>query len=121
MDARERIIKTICHEEPDKVPSYEGGIDNLSVCNHYYVKYSLQGIGAAMKIAYNLCFRSKKLLNKLASKLNSVKGGLLGTANLYSRAGIELVPTTLALYPTIFSTSFLESCLFFFQNTRIVL
>ncbi len=102
MDAKERIIRTICHEEPDKVPSYEGSIDNLSVCEHYDLKYSLQGLGAAMKMAYNLCFRSKKLLNKLASKINSVKGGLEGLATLYSRAGIELVPTPLALYPQIY-------------------
>jgi len=102
MDAKERIIMTINHEEPDKVPSYEGSIDNLSVCNHYDVRYSFQGIGSAMKIGYNLCFRSRKLFNKVLSKINAVKAGLKGLATLYSRADIELVPAPLALYPTIF-------------------
>ena len=43
MDAKERVIKTICHEEPDRVPSYESSIDNLRICKHYRVKYGLLG------------------------------------------------------------------------------
>ena len=37
MDAKERVIKTICHEESDRVPSYESSIDNLSICKIFKV------------------------------------------------------------------------------------
>ncbi len=38
MDARERVFKALNHEEPDRVPSTEGTIDNLSICKHFSVK-----------------------------------------------------------------------------------
>ncbi len=41
--ARERIIKTIEHEEPDFVPSFESSIDNSTVCKHFKVRYGLFG------------------------------------------------------------------------------
>jgi len=35
MNARERILKALDHEEPNKVPSFEISIDNLSGSNYF--------------------------------------------------------------------------------------
>ena len=34
-----RILKTICHAEPEKIPSFEIAIDNLKVYEHLNLKY----------------------------------------------------------------------------------
>ena len=39
MNARERILKAINHEEPDRVPSFELSIDNFSICKHFGEEY----------------------------------------------------------------------------------
>jgi hypothetical protein len=43
MDARERVIKAISHEESDKDPSYESSIDNLKILNYYDEQYGMDG------------------------------------------------------------------------------
>jgi uroporphyrinogen decarboxylase len=64
MDARERVIKTINHEEPDKIPSYEGSIDNLSIIHYYGEKYGIDGLADLQNLIYKLTLGSEKLLNK---------------------------------------------------------
>ena len=102
MTARERIIKTIDHEEPDFVPSFEASIDNLAVCKHFKVKYGLLGAGQAYKIVYDMKFENSEQFNKLMGEFNSFKMGLPNVVKLYKRIGIDLVPSPIALFPKLF-------------------
>ena len=54
MDARERILKALDHEEPDKVPSFELSIDNLRICKHFGEEYVFQGIVKSFSDTYDL-------------------------------------------------------------------
>jgi uroporphyrinogen decarboxylase len=103
MDAKERILKTINHEEPDKVPSFEASIDNLSICHHYDMKYAFQGAGEALKRAYYLFFGNQWLLTKvikfLSKRKSAIKLTIKPMVELYKRIGIELCAVPLGLYP----------------------
>jgi len=54
MDARERILKTLDHEEPDKVPSFELSIDNLRICKHFGEDYVFQGLVKSFSDTFDL-------------------------------------------------------------------
>jgi hypothetical protein len=72
MNAKERVLKTANQEEPDKVPSFEGSIDNLKVCHHFGVKYGYQGSGDLLIKTYDLLKGDTKLLKKFVDKSNKV-------------------------------------------------
>ncbi len=107
MLAQERIIKTIEHEEPDYVPSYEDTIDNLSVCNYYNQKYFLRGIDRLHKIFYYLSLGSKKLMTKIMSKLAegsiATKKMVNTVSDLYRKIGIDLNHAVLCILPVEFN------------------
>ncbi|MFX1274488.1 MAG: uroporphyrinogen decarboxylase family protein [Promethearchaeota archaeon] len=102
MDAQERILRTINHEEPDKVPWFELSIDNLKIVKHFGGKYELQGLGSALKLAYNLSFRSNKIMSKMMPKMTYSKTVLKRSVsvvnNLYTNIGIDLAIVPLAGY-----------------------
>lgn len=113
MDARERVLTTLNHEEPDRIPSFEASIDNLAICNHYGVKYSFQGAGKALKNAYKLFFGSEKLLTKvlkfLAKRKFSVKFSIKPMCDLYRKIGLDLLCIPIALYPEkYFKTGYID-------------
>jgi uroporphyrinogen decarboxylase len=103
MDARERVIKTINHEEPDKIPSYEGSIDNLSIIHYYGEKYGIDGLADLQNLIYKLTLGSEKLLNKfMHSTSKGKKAGKLAVepgVRLYKKIGLDLAPITLAILP----------------------
>ncbi len=107
MDAKERVLKAINHEEPDKVPSFEASIDNLSVCKHYGGKYVFQGAAAGLKLAYYLFLgnskRLTKFLTKWMGKKSTIKMGLKNTAHLCAQIGLDLSIAPLALFPAMYS------------------
>ena len=107
MNAKERIISCLNHEEPDFVPSFEASIDNLKIYEYYDEKYPYQGIGKTLKCVYYLCLGNKKLLNKLYNMLsvkeNSIKFDIEPVVNLYRKLGIDLLYVTLGLYPLFLS------------------
>lgn len=113
MDAQQRIIKTLNHEEPDRVPSYEDTIDNLTVCEFYGQKYFLQGIERLHKIFYYLSFGKEKLMTKLMSKLAEgtigAKKMVNNVSDLYRKIGIDLNHTVLCILPVEFNKSGLVS------------
>lgn len=106
MDAQERVIKTINHEEPDRVPSFESSIDNLKICKHYGAKYVYQGTGKALKMAYYLFLgnekRLTKFLTKLMTKEKTIKSALKKNVDLYTKIGIDLAITPIALFPVMY-------------------
>jgi len=103
MDAKERVIKTICHEEPDRVPSYESSIDNIRICKHYRIKYGLLGAGKAYKTLYDMKFEDGDQFNKLMGEVNALKMGLMNGVKLYKRIGIDILPAPIALFPKLFN------------------
>jgi uroporphyrinogen decarboxylase len=54
MNARERILKTLDHEEPDKIPSFELSIDNLNIGKHFGEEYVFQGMVKSFNDTYDL-------------------------------------------------------------------
>lgn len=49
LNAHERVLKTLNHEEPDRVPIFEGVIDNLEVAHHFGGKPSMLGLKKSMR------------------------------------------------------------------------
>ncbi len=103
MKARERVIKAINHEEPDKVPSYEGSIDNLKILKHYDEQYGIDGLATIQKIILqqsngNLDQFNKQMHNLSRSK-STAKPVVESTIRLYKKIGIDLVPITLCIHP----------------------
>ncbi len=103
LSARERIIKTICHEEPDRVPSYESSIDNLSICKHFRVRYGLLGAGQTYKTVYEMKFENNEQFNNLMGEINPFKMGLTTQVKLFKRIGIDLIPSPIAFFPKLFT------------------
>ena len=103
MKAVERVLKTINLEEPDRVPTFEAAIDNYYLHKHVGLKPSLEGGVKLQKNLYNLFLGSKKLLNKVMTKLVSgntyAKIFVTDVTRLYKRLGIDLCPIHAQLYP----------------------
>ncbi len=107
MDAKERMLKAINHEEADRVPSLELSIDNLRVYQHYGSKYSMQSLGPVLKMMHYLFLGNSKLVTKVLTKLMSKKSilstAIKNTDKLYGQIGIDLTIIPLALFPVLFS------------------
>ncbi len=103
MNARERVVKAINHEEPDIIPSYEGSIDNLSIINYYDERYGMDGLANLQKLLYFLTFGNNNLLNKLMQSLSrgkkAAKTAVEPGVRLYKKIGLDLVPITLCIHP----------------------
>jgi hypothetical protein len=106
LQARERILKTIEHEEPDHVPSFETSVDNLQVCKYYGVKYFIDEVVRMQKFCYNLCFMSGRLLSRfmrfMTKKDFAIKKAIEPWIKLYSKIGIDMVTSALCHHPLIF-------------------
>ncbi|TFF99006.1 MAG: hypothetical protein EU541_06075, partial [Promethearchaeota archaeon] len=108
MNSRERILKAIHHEEPDKVPSFELSIDNLAICKHFGEEYVFQGLIESFEKTYTLCKGDIQMLTdtilKATESRSYMKNTLKKHLNLYSRIGIDMstVPLTgYILFPKI--------------------
>ncbi len=57
MIAQERVFKTINHEEPDRIPSVEGPIQNASILNYYNIKYreEVRGLEDTIQRSLDIC------------------------------------------------------------------
>ena len=114
MDAINRIIKTINHEEPDCVPSFELEIDNYDICHHYEEEYVYQGIAKSVKDTYDLMKGDTIELSKTLLRATETRGFLKNTVKrqfgVYAKIGIDAFAVPLTGYvfmPTSFDqTSF---------------
>ncbi len=114
MKARERIIKTLNHEEPDRIPSFEISIDNLSVCKHFGVEYPFQGVVKSFLDTYNLCKGNIKQFTDTILAATETRTYIKNTSkkhmDLFDKVGIDLatIPVTgYVLFPTICEKNFL--------------
>ncbi len=100
MNARERILKALNHEESDRVPSYEMEIDNFDVCHHFGEEYVYTGIAKTIKDTYEISNRDTEVLTQTILKATESRGFLKNTFKkqfgLYDKIGIDLfaVPIT---------------------------
>ncbi|MHA2393892.1 MAG: uroporphyrinogen decarboxylase family protein [Promethearchaeota archaeon] len=103
MKARERIVKAINHEEPDRVPSYEGGIDNLKILKHYGEQYGIDGVAGIQEVFFNQSNGDEDVFNEKMHNLSksdeSAKIVVEPTIRLYSKIGLDLVPISLCILP----------------------
>lgn len=102
MNAKERILKAINHEVPDRVPSFELSIDNLSIYNYFNTKYGFQGNGDLLRKTYDLIQGNTELLKKFINKARKVSDSLTPGIELYMKAGIDLCCIFLANLPKIY-------------------
>nr|MDO8109802.1 uroporphyrinogen decarboxylase family protein [Candidatus Sigynarchaeota archaeon] len=96
MDAQTRILKTLDHEEPDKVPYFEIAITNKEITTHY--GFTPGSLGKALAVARFLPFR-KKIVDGAVEKREIVVKGMRGLVKFYKDAGIDMIPSVTALFP----------------------
>lgn len=100
MNAKERIITTLNHEEPDKVPSFELSIDNLKICEYFGEEYVFQGLQKSFKDTYEISGGDVEKMTStilMATETRSyLKNTLKRHTELYRKIGIDLalVPFT---------------------------
>lgn len=102
MDAKERVLKTLNHEEPDRVPSFEMEIDNFDICNYFNEQYVYQGIIKSIKDTFDLYNGNTEELTKTILKATETRGFLKNTFKrqfgLYDKIGIDLFTAPLTGY-----------------------
>lgn len=96
MNAEERVLKTLNHEEPDKVPYFESTFTNDAIMKHFGLKPS--NLGPLLKLLRLVPFKNKIARWAMSSK-RLMKLGLLGLSKFYLAAGIDIVPSISALFP----------------------
>ncbi len=99
MNAQERMLTAINHEEPDRVPTFEISIDNLEICSHFNVKYGFQGTGKLLKRMYYLLLGNKNLLTKISNKFSKPGLAVKPAMELYKKIGLDLGSVWLGYYP----------------------
>ncbi|MFW9948585.1 MAG: hypothetical protein ACFFKA_00495 [Candidatus Thorarchaeota archaeon] len=108
MDAQERIVTTLNHEEPDKIPWFELSIDNLKICDYYSEGYYLQGMAKSFEDTFKLCNGNTEEFTKTILAATESRSYLKNTLkqylNLYNKVGIDLAQVPLSgyiFYPVI--------------------
>ena len=90
MNAPERVLKTINHEEPDKVPYFESAFTNNTIMRHYGIN----------PIALTQIPRiPSKMLKKFAGSKKILKIGMKKSYEFSRRVGIDLVLGVSSLFP----------------------
>lgn len=109
MDAIERVRKTIEHEEPDRVPSFEWSIDNVEICQYYGENYHLETTVSMQEFLYNMVFGNIKSYNRIMKRKSRSfylsKTSLKSIGRLYKKIGIDLCPNTIGFFPVTYSTT----------------
>ncbi len=96
MNAPTRVLATLDHQEPDKVPYFESTFTNNVIANHFGVKS--RNLGPLLKLVRFLPFRNSIMLGAMSKKV-VLDRVMLGIAQFYKAAGIDLMPTTSVLFP----------------------
>ncbi|KKM84256.1 hypothetical protein LCGC14_1301090 [marine sediment metagenome] len=97
MKASERVLKSINHEEPDRVPSFEI-ITNNSILKHYDISVG-KGYRDGLKQLSKLGDKGNELIVKGYSNYDFVKRVLEQSHEFYRRAEIDIALTLASIYP----------------------
>ncbi|MFX0073419.1 MAG: uroporphyrinogen decarboxylase family protein [Candidatus Hermodarchaeota archaeon] len=98
MDAQERILTTMNHEEPDKVPAFESAFTNNSIMTYYGLPPDESQMGLALLNQIPVENRSK-ILMKMVKKRSILKASYKNLYELYRRAKIDLVTSNTTYFP----------------------
>jgi len=98
MNAKERILNTLNHIEPDKVPSFEFGISNNSIRKHLGFPPDESQMGLDLLEKYPIK-EQNIFLKQMMKNVSIFKEGYRKTYEFYHRAGMDLVWATTTLYP----------------------
>ncbi|TFG01809.1 MAG: hypothetical protein EU542_06290 [Promethearchaeota archaeon] len=98
MNAEERVLSTMNHEEPDKVPAFESAFTNNSIMKHYNLKPDESQAGLALLNQIPKENRDK-FYQKLVKKRSILKASYKNLYELYRRAKIDLVTSNTSLFP----------------------
>jgi uroporphyrinogen decarboxylase len=96
LTAPERVLKTINHEEPDRVPAWESAFTNNTIMKHYGMKPGKGDYGiSALK---NVPNKSEVLLTFLKQK-NILKAGYKFSYEFYRKVGFDIGVSITSLFP----------------------
>lgn len=99
MDAMNRVLKTIEHEEPDRVPACESDFTNRTIVKHYLgPKASTYGIVNNIGKLYLIPFISK-IMRTVMSRTNIGASVFKSITKLYRAVKIDLYPAFIELQP----------------------
>lgn len=88
MNAVERVLKTVNHEEPDRVPAFESAFTNNTIMKHYGIE---TGVGRVPKLP-------KKTLKQVWENKDLIKRGAQKYYVFHRNAGLDLVPSLTGLF-----------------------
>lgn len=96
MDAPTRVITTLNHEEPDKVPYFESGFTNNALMRHFGI--TPMNRGPLLNLLKLMPFRNTIVRRGFTSKIYQAID-MLHIAKLCKAASIDIMLTTSSLYP----------------------
>ncbi|HME53614.1 MAG TPA: uroporphyrinogen decarboxylase family protein [Candidatus Lokiarchaeia archaeon] len=96
MDAPTRVVTTLNHEEPDKVPYFESTVTNDGLARHFGLKPGK--LGPALNLIKLMPFKHAVLHRAFSSK-NVLSGAMVSLAKLYKAMSIDIMPTISSLFP----------------------
>ncbi|MHA1819174.1 MAG: uroporphyrinogen decarboxylase family protein [Promethearchaeota archaeon] len=96
---RERVLKTIAHEEPDRVPITELSMDSLTIAKYYGGKVLLSFNETLLKITKYIPFW-RHIIAKGADSPAIIAKSMKIIIELYRKMGFDIVFIPLALWPT---------------------
>jgi len=100
MDAIDRVMKSLNHEEPDRVPSYEIEVDNYDVCNHFGEEYIYEGLVKWIVDAYEIVKGDTDALTNTMLRATQTRYFLQKQCfqkhfGIFAKIGIDLVSSVL--------------------------
>ncbi len=102
MNARERVLKALNHEEADRVPTFEIEIDNYEICHHFKEDYVYEGISKSVKKTYDLYNGDLEMLTQTFLMATESRGFLKNIYKnqfgLYDKIGIDMFACPLTGY-----------------------
>ncbi|TFF89682.1 MAG: hypothetical protein EU548_06870 [Promethearchaeota archaeon] len=97
MDAPTRVLKSINHEEPDRVPAFESAFTNDTIMKHYGIK-GIGGLNSGLKILRFLPFRHS-ILRWVLGKKNLVAKGLKSLFKFNCKVKLDISISIGSLFP----------------------
>ncbi len=96
LTAPERVLKTVNHEEPDRVPAWESAFTNNTIMEHYGMKPGKGDYGISLlKNVPN----KNELLQKFLKQKNLLKTGYKFSYEFYRKVGLDIGVSISSLFP----------------------
>ncbi len=97
LKAPERVLKTIDHEEPDKVPAFESDFTNNTIMKHYGIP--TEDPQAKIVNFFRFIPFKNLLMRKILKKRNILRLVYLNLYELYRRAHLDIVHSITTHFP----------------------